>query len=83
MIKSWVNNPQSHDMIIITHANPLKWDPSHNQILPSNPTELCPWLTCFHVLDGEADIAPIFLTVVLYGTLVIFDKRRSSKLQRV
>ena len=41
MIKSWVNNPQSHDMILITDANPLKWDPSHNQILPSNPTELC------------------------------------------
>ena len=41
MIKSWVNNPQSHDMILITDANPLRWDPSHNQILPSNPTELC------------------------------------------
>ena len=41
MIKSWVNNPQSHDMILITDANPLRWDPSHNQILPSNPTKLC------------------------------------------
>ena len=40
-IKSRDNNPESLERITITIGNHFMWDPSHNQILQSNPSNLC------------------------------------------
>ena len=40
-INSRDNNPDSLERITITIGNHFMWDPSHNQILQSNPSNLC------------------------------------------